>query len=178
MLSQGKAESINQSKLISYHQHFLTVCTGQTLETKCCQMISHLIPTLSFQVWRLLRAWTVKQKQKQKKLLYFCFQHTGFILWMFSVHTPMFFRCAFRPPLPLSPHHSLHFRFVCNCQEPIFRSLQFVEGVHYGVCCHCFILIRYICRGGQCLRPASHQGNVQCVYALVACLNLFVKGRF
>lgn len=116
MLSQGKVESISLSKLISYHQHFLTVCTGQTLETKCCQMITHLIPTSSFQVWHLLCAWIIKNE-----IDFFVLLFSAYWFDFVNVFSPLcspFFLCAFRPPLPLSPHYPLHFHLVVNLQLP------------------------------------------------------------
>lgn len=124
-LSQGKAESINQ--LISCHQHFLTVCTGQTLETKCCWIITHLILTFTFQVRHLFRACIIEMN------VLFCFSYLyDPIFSMLSTHCSNQSFCAFRPPLPLH-HYSLHFHFVCNFQQHIFRLFQLVDGVHYNV---------------------------------------------
>lgn len=92
MLSQGKAESINQ--LISYHQHFLTVCTGQTLETKCCQIITHLIPTFSITAYIPGSAFPLCMHYK------ITVSHICTFIFLFSAYWFIFFVNVFFCPLP------------------------------------------------------------------------------
>ena len=145
MLSQGKAESINQ--IISHHQHFLTVCTGQTLETKCRRIITHLIPTLTFQVWHLLCACIIYKK----KICIFVFLFSACWFHFVNVFSPLStHRCRnqrffvhlnllYLSPLVIP----FTFTLFAISRKDIFRS---VEGIRCGVCCHClhsdcFILI-------------------------------------
>lgn len=136
MLTQGKAESINQ--LISCHQHFFTVFAAQTLETKmlsdCHTHRSHLHCSNTHSKFYIVFVQTSLKNYVISVFIYFCFQLIGvhFVnvfskVQHFFVHSNLYLS-PLLPPLSLS--HSFF-----QLPRTHFRGYYCWLKVCFGACC-------------------------------------------